>query len=91
MARIFKHEGEQSWFVADESGVILVDGCPDLDAAIQARQKLLTRKDGFLSKEKPVLAETDTRKPSVVTNLVFYRDFLVLLRDCPDRRPAVVI
>jgi hypothetical protein len=43
MARIFKHEGEQSWFVADESGVILIDGCTDLDAAIFARQKLLTR------------------------------------------------
>jgi hypothetical protein len=57
MAKIFKHEGEQSWFVADESGVILVDGCPDLDVAIEARQKLLTRMDSFLSKEKPVPAD----------------------------------
>ena len=58
MAKIFKHEGEQSWFVADESGVILIDGCTDLDEAIQARRKLLTRLDAFPSKDKP--AGTDT-------------------------------
>ena len=60
MARSFKHECEPGWFVADESGVILIDGCTDLDAAIQATQKLLTRLDASLSKDKPLPAETDT-------------------------------
>jgi hypothetical protein len=60
MVKIFKHEGEPGWFVADESGVILIDGCTDLDAAIQARQKLLTRLDAFPSKDKPVPAEIHT-------------------------------
>jgi hypothetical protein len=41
MAKIFKHEGEQGWFVADESGVILIDGCSDLDAAILGARCLL--------------------------------------------------
>ena len=38
MVKIFKYEGEQGWFVADESDVILIDGCADLDAAIFARE-----------------------------------------------------
>ena len=40
MVKIFKHEGERGWFVADESGTILIDGCTDLEAAIRARRKL---------------------------------------------------
>jgi hypothetical protein len=52
MIKIFKHEGEQGWFVADESGVILIDGCPDLDAAIFARQKLLDRLEDSQDKGK---------------------------------------
>jgi hypothetical protein len=60
MVKIFKHESEQGWFIADESGVILIDGCIDLEAAIRERQRLLTRSDAFPSKDKPVPAETDT-------------------------------
>jgi hypothetical protein len=52
MVKIFKHEGEQGWFVADESGVILIDGCSDLDAAIFARQKLLARLEDLRDSSK---------------------------------------
>jgi hypothetical protein len=52
MVKIFTHEGEQSWFVADESGTILIDGCADLEAAILARQKLLARLEHSLDKDK---------------------------------------
>ena len=52
MVRIFKHEGEPGWYDADESGVILVDGCADLDAAILARQRLLARLENSLDKGK---------------------------------------
>jgi hypothetical protein len=52
MLKIFKHESEQGWFVADESGVILIDGCADLDAAIFARQKLLARLEDSRDKGK---------------------------------------
>jgi|HubBroStandDraft_6_1064221.scaffolds.fasta_scaffold7262951_1 hypothetical protein len=52
MVKIFKHEGERGWFVADESGTILIDGCTDLEAAIRARRKLLARLEDSLTKDK---------------------------------------
>ena len=52
MVKIFKHEGERGWFVADESGTVLIDGCTDLEAAICARQKLLARLKDSLNKAK---------------------------------------
>jgi hypothetical protein len=52
MVKIFKREDQRGWFVADESGTVLVDGCPDLDAAIIARQKLLARVQDSLDKQK---------------------------------------
>ena len=39
MVKIFKHQGEPGWFLADESGAIVIDGCVDLDAAIRSRHK----------------------------------------------------
>jgi hypothetical protein len=41
--KVFKHQYQPDWFVADETGVILIDGCVSMDAAIIARQKLLAR------------------------------------------------
>jgi hypothetical protein len=52
MVKIFKHEGERGWFVADESGTILIDGCTDLEAAIRARRKLLARLEDSLTKDR---------------------------------------
>jgi hypothetical protein len=41
--RVYKHtDRDGAWFVADPiSGTILIDNCTSLDAAIQARQRLI--------------------------------------------------
>jgi hypothetical protein len=41
--KVFKHQYQPGWFVADDTGVILIDGCATMGAAIIARQKLLAR------------------------------------------------
>jgi len=39
--KIYKHPDRAAWFVADESGSILIDGLRDLDSAIIARSNLI--------------------------------------------------
>jgi hypothetical protein len=41
--KVFKHQYRPGWFVADDTGVILIDGCATMDAAIIARQRLLAQ------------------------------------------------
>ncbi len=62
MVKIFKHQDEPGWFLADETGVILIDGCADLDAATSARRNLLARLDDSLNKVKQI--EADNANPS---------------------------
>ena len=60
MVKIFKHQGEPGWFLADESGAISIDGCVDLDAAIRARQKLLNHLAGVDASMNKTKAEPGT-------------------------------
>ena len=42
--KVYKHPSRNCWFIADAvGGTILVDNCRSLDAAIQARQGLISR------------------------------------------------
>lgn len=50
--KVLKHEDKRGWFVVSESGAIIIDGCADLDAAILARQKLLTRLRNSIAKRQ---------------------------------------
>jgi hypothetical protein len=58
MVKIFKHQDQPSWFLADETGVILIDGCADLEMAIRARQRLLTGLHAAMIKAKPIEADS---------------------------------
>jgi hypothetical protein len=42
--KVFKHPGrDRAWFIADSSGTIVIDNCTSLDAAIRAREHLISR------------------------------------------------
>ena len=42
--KVYKHPTRNCWFIADSfSGTILIDNCKSLDAAIRARQDLISR------------------------------------------------
>jgi hypothetical protein len=59
--KVYKHPGrDHAWFIAEAvSGTILVDNCTSLDAAIQARQSLISRLQAELRREtSPVEADT---------------------------------
>ena len=54
--KVYKHPSRNCWFIADAvGGTILVDNCRSLDAAIQARQSLISRLQAALRRNfKPV-------------------------------------
>jgi hypothetical protein len=54
--KIFKHSDRSCWFIAEAfSGPIVINGCRSLDAAIQARQRLIAMVRG-LQKRGPDVA-----------------------------------
>jgi hypothetical protein len=49
--KVYKHPSRNCWFIADAvGGTILVDNCRSLDAAIQARQSLISRLQAALTR-----------------------------------------
>jgi hypothetical protein len=56
--KIYKHPGRDCWFISDNvGGTILVDNCTSLDAAIQARRRLIARLKSAL-RRNPGKADT---------------------------------
>jgi hypothetical protein len=53
--KIYKHAGRGCWFIAEAySGTTAIDNCKSLDAAIQARQRLIAGARGLQKCESDV-------------------------------------
>jgi hypothetical protein len=53
--KIYKHSDRCCWFIAEAfSGTIVIDACRSLDAAIQARQRLIAVARGLQKREADV-------------------------------------
>jgi hypothetical protein len=63
--KVYKHPNSNCWFIAEPvSGTILINNCRSLDAAIQARQSLISRLQAVLRRNfKPMEADTNHIEP----------------------------